>query len=224
MHRWIFLLLALILVVGCGTTSAEHATAPEQSFAQSRERFAESGERLVVRTASIEVTVDNPEERAAEVTALVEGLGGYISNSTTNEKSARLLVRVPSSELSGFLDSVSELGEEENRTVTGKDVTDSYSDLEAEIENLESMRDRLRDLLDRANDVEEVLKVERELTRVQTTLDSKLARKQRMATDIQLSAVTVSLPRVPEKRILGPLGLLYEGTKWLVVKLFVISH
>jgi len=44
-----------------------------------------------------------------------------------------------------------------------------------------------------------------------------------MDTDIRLSVVSISLSEPEPKRILGPLGLLYEGTKWLVIKLFVIS-
>ena len=94
---------------------------------------------------------------------------------------------------------------------------------QAEIDNLVALRDRLRVLLDKANNVKEVLSVEQELTRVQTRLDSLVGRKQRIDQDVALSAVNVSLTEAPEPRILGPFGLLYEGVKWISIKLFVIS-
>jgi len=46
-----------------------------------------------------------------------------------------------------------------------------------------------------------------------------------MREDIDFSAVDLHLaPREPGKkrRILGPLGYLYVGTKWFITKLFVI--
>jgi hypothetical protein len=73
--------------------------------------------------------------------------------------------------------------------------------------------------------VKDVLSVESELTRLQTDIDSIEGRLKRMDTDIQFSAVDVKLsPREPAKprRIVGPLGYLYVGTKWFITKLFVI--
>ncbi len=182
-----------------------------------------SRERRIIQSASSGVEVADLATGVANVQAIVAAKGGRISSSKIGETSATLLARVPAAHLSATLDELARLGEEKWRTTSSEDVTESYSDLEAEIENLRALRDRLRRLLDRATTVEEVLQVERELTRVQTRLDSLTARRTRMDSDVQLSALTVSLSVKPPRRILGPLGLLYEGTRWLVQKLFVIS-
>jgi hypothetical protein len=179
--------------------------------------------RMVVKSASIDVVVEDPGATASKIEDLVAALGGYLGSSSRREGWARLSVRVPAGDLDAFLEDVSSMGEERSRAVSGTDVTDSHADIQAEIANLKSLRDRLRLLLDRAAEVDEVLEVERELTRVQTALDSLEARRQRIELGVRLSEVSVSLSEPEPKRILGPLGLLYEGTKWLVIKMFVIS-
>jgi len=182
-----------------------------------------STERIIIRTGSIDVVVAEPAVTAARLTARVDQLGGYVSDSTEGEESVFLAARVPSAQLESFLDEVAEQGEVKNRSISAQDVTDTVSDLQAEIDNLVALRDRLRLLLDKAVKVEELLQVEKELTRVQTRLDALMGRKQRIDKDVALSAVNVSLTAEPEPRILGPLGLIYEGAKWVAIKLFVIS-
>lgn len=233
MRRSLWLLLIPALHLACTTNSQVERDAPNSmslaALGQTRGRMegdmmAEpSADRLIVRSASISLVVESQQEAISQIETRVGELNGRVNSSTVHGDSASLSVRVPSEELDAFLDELSTFGEETRRSVTGRDVTDAYSDTEAEIANLASLRDRLRALLARADKVEEVLKVERELTRVQTRLDSLMARKQRMTTNLELSAVSISLSERPPKRILGPLGLVYEGLKWLTIKLFVIS-
>jgi hypothetical protein len=193
-----------------GKAMAMSADAPAQS-------------RVIIRTGSIEVVVAEPEVTAAKLSASVDRLGGYVSDSTTGEKSVHLAARVPSEKLESFLDEVAGQGEVRSRSISAQDVTETVADLQAEIDNLVALRDRLRVLLDKAANVKEVLQVEQELTRVQIRLDSLMSHKQRIDKDVALSAVNVSLTAAPEPRILGPFGLLYEGMKWFAIKLFVIS-
>ena len=179
--------------------------------------------RMIVRTGSIEVDVEAPGDGSRLLIQQIEDVGGYVSDTRTTEDAVYLTARVPSTELETVLDGAAALGDEEHRAITGQDVTEAYSDIEAEIENLSALRDRLRVLLDKARNVEEVLSVERELTRVQTRLDSFEKRRRRMAQDVALSRVDITLNQLPEPRILGPVGLLYEGVKWVAIKLWVIS-
>jgi hypothetical protein len=184
---------------------------------------APAPDRMVIRTGSITVEVEEPEVSLALLTARIEQLGGYVADTTTGEEIVHLSARVPAGQLESFLDEVGALGEEKTRSLTGRDVSEEYADIEAELANLVALRDRLRTLLDRAEKVKEVLEVERELTRVQTRIDWITGRKERIEKDVALSQVSITLEQEPAPRILGPLGLLYEGGKWLAIKLFVIS-
>ena len=228
------LLLGLPGLLACSSTQAKEADYGARSRAASADTgfapamMSESGspapaQRVIIRTGSIVVEVPDLAIASAQLEARVDALGGYVEDSTATEEMIHLAARVPSAQLDAFLDEAAALGEERSRSVSGRDVTEEYADIGAELDNLLALRDRLRALLDKAQNVEEILKVERELTRVQTRIDSLTGRKERIEKDVALSMVSVTLQKKPEPRILGPLGLLYEGGKWLAIKLFVIS-
>lgn len=233
MTRTLLAALAWMMMLGCATAAPKLQPGSGESAGMSRVRMdaapslaaepAVSASRMILRTGSIEVVVPVPEETARRLTTEIGAFGGFVSDSTESEDSVHIAARVPSVQLETFLDAVAAFGQEEKRTLTGQDVTDAHADLQAEVDNLRSLRDRLRTLLDKARTVKEVLEVERELTRVQTRLDWLTGRLQRMEKDVAMSRVDIYLSMKPEKRILGPLGLLYEGVKWCAIKLWVIS-
>src|SRR5438552_17552 len=185
-----------------------------------------TGSRLLISTASIEVIVASVPEAVEHVIEIVKGAGGYVRESVTEKDGdARLKLRIPAMRLADVLDQLARLGEEKRRHVSSEEVTERVGDLNAELANKKALRDRLRAVLARAKDVKDVLSVENELARVQTEIDSLEGRLKRMREDIDFSAVDLHLaPREPGKkrRILGPLGYLYVGTKWFITKLFVI--
>ena len=74
-------------------------------------------------------------------------------------------------------------------------------------------------LLGKADDVSDVLAVEKELTRVQSEIESMQARFDRLKSEIELSVLTVTLER---ERILGPLGYIGYGVWWAFSKLFIV--
>lgn len=99
------------------------------------------------------------------------------------------------------------------------DVTEQYSDLDTRLRNNLALRERLQQLLHRASDVEDVLAIEKELSRIQSEIETMQARFDRLKSEVELSALSVNLQR---KRILGPLGYAGYGLGWAFSKLFVI--
>jgi hypothetical protein len=117
------------------------------------------------------------------------------------------------------MDAVAKLGSEESRSVTAVDVTDQYADLDTRLRNDQALRGRLQELLSRAKDVEDVLAIEKELTRIQSEIETRQGQLDRLKTEVALSGLSVSLDR---KRVLGPLGYLGYGLVWGISKLFVL--
>lgn len=114
-----------------------------------------------------------------------------------------------------------------SRHVKGEDVTEQYVDIETRLKNNLALRDRFRELLAKARDVKDVLAIESELNRVQSEIDSMEARMRVLKDQVQMSTIRVSLrQQEPPKpaTIYGPLGYLYKGAEWFVVKLFVIRE
>jgi hypothetical protein len=107
----------------------------------------------------------------------------------------------------------------ESRSTFASDVTEQHADLSTRLANNLALRDRLKLLLDRAQDVEDVLAIERELTRVQSEVETMQASHERLDSQIALSELSVGLER---RQILGPLGYVAYGLWWGISKLFVI--
>jgi hypothetical protein len=185
-------------------------------------------DKLLVRSASLAVEVESVPAAAARAEAIVTAAGGELSASSLGKDGpAHLSLRVPAASLAPVLDQLAALGKELRRSVSTQDVTEGVRDLEAELANARALRDRLRALLARAEGVKDVLAVETELARIQTRIDTLEGRLAATRRDVALSAVELELspdPAVKPRRILGPLGLLWVGTTWVIEKLFVIRY
>jgi len=182
------------------------------------------GDRLLVKTASMTLSVPALPAATESVLRIVRESEGYVQDTMVEKDSfARLHLRVPAERLVPVLDDLARLGTEKNRHISSEDVTEQVADMEAELTNKRMLRDRLRALLDRAKDVKDVLAVETELNRLQTEIDFIEGRLKRMRGDIQYSVINLELRPAPREQILGPLGYLYVGAKWVITKLFVIQ-
>lgn len=180
--------------------------------------------RLMVKNASMGLQADDVRVAVDSVKKIVETSGGYLMESNTyGNNNVHMRFGVPSSLLEKTLDSISKIGVETGRSISAEDVTDQVVDMEAELSNRKILRDKLRALLSKAKDVKDVLAVETELTRIQTEIDSIEGRLKKMKENISFSKVSISISPKKKEEILGPLGYVYVGVKWLVTKLFVIQ-
>lgn len=177
--------------------------------------------RMVVRSGVLVVSVVSPADAAADVERLVTEAGGFVEDSIeTRDSSATLYCRVPAPQLDAIMRAIGGLGKERRRSLSAADVTDQYADLETRLRNGLALRDRLRQLLGRAVKVEDVLAIEKELNRLQSEVETLQARFDRLQSQVELSALSVTLER---RRILGPLGYVLYGVWWTVSKLFVLD-
>jgi hypothetical protein len=221
-YRTIVALVVATFAIACASVDkSRQAESVAQGYASAdRTQEYASAERKMVRSGDLAVSVDAPEETSTDVERLVKQAGGFVERSTTTKESnVWLHCRVPAPQLNQTMDAIAALGDEERRSVSAADVTEQYSDLETRLRNNLALRERLQQLLSRATDVEDVLAIEKELNRIQSTIETMQARFDRLKSEVELSALSVTLKR---KRILGPLGYAGYGLWWALSKLFVI--
>lgn len=175
-------------------------------------------DRMTVRTGEQLVVVDSPVNAARRVEQMVREAGGYLERSSGGtDGDVRVEGRVPAVQLDSIMGGVAALGAERRRHVTGADVTDQYTDLEARLHSAIALRDRLQQLLDRAATLNEVLTLEKEIARLQIDIDALQARIAQLKSRAVLASLAVSLER---KRVYGPLTQVGQGVVWVVSKLF----
>ena len=102
---------------------------------------------------------------------------GYIAEESTtgspgSQRSMHWKMRVPVDQFESFVQKVVALGELERNRRTSQDVTEQYYDIEARIKNKKAEEKSLTKILDeRTGKLEDVLKIETELSRVRGEIE-----------------------------------------------------
>ncbi len=215
MRRWICLFasaLTLAAMTGCATVRASSvASAPEMPPADGMERH-------ISYTADLTVGVRDIPESVAAAQQVFRDAGAQVDRQSSGDLRAAIHARVPPDRFDQTLLKLERLGEVRYRRVGEEDLTDPIVDVRARLKNLESLRDRLRGLLARAEKIDEILAIERELTRVQSELDSMAARMEALGARVKWSEVDLTLER---KAVPGPVGFVLQWAWRAVEKLFV---
>ncbi len=171
-------------------------------------------DRMVIYDISYSMESEEPDSVIESIKTLTNSYKGYIINSGKNN----IRIRIPSNNSSGIIKDIEYLAEVIDKNISGKDVTEEYSDLEIKIDNIEKARKRYLELLAKAENVSAALKVEKELERLQRELDLLKGREKRMGHLVEYVTIDVNVKKGIKP---GPLGYIvvgfYKAIKWLFV-------
>ncbi|MCP4138799.1 MAG: DUF4349 domain-containing protein [Chloroflexi bacterium] len=204
MKRYLLAMLAVIvLLTGCAGAASD-SYVMEESFAPEMDSIAmeapaapmmdeesrnTSGssveaaqqERLVIKNADLSITVDDPEEKIAAISALADSMGGHVVNSHTYQDYAdsgarvpegNITIRVPSEDLDEALEEIKADVEEVNsENVSGEDVTDQYVDLQSRLKAKKAAEEKLLEIMAQAATTEETLAVYSQLQVIQSDIE-----------------------------------------------------
>jgi hypothetical protein len=162
----------------------------------------QSQERVILRDASLSITVHDVPAKIDTISAMASEMGGWVVTSNTSTRGeliyGNINIRIPAERLDEGL-SIIKTGVEKvnSETVNGRDVTQQYIDLNSRLTNLEAAESQLQTLMDRAANVEEVLDVHAELVRVRGEIESIRGQLQYFDEASAFSSVSVTLSPVP---------------------------
>jgi hypothetical protein len=128
--------------------------------------------RKIIYDAQVDLVVDSVDPVFRKVGTLVQDARGYIAEQSVagspgSLRSMRWRIRVPAERFESLVDSVVSLGELERNSRTSQDITEQFYDIEARIKNKKVEEQTLNKILqERSGKLEDVLKVEVELSRV----------------------------------------------------------
>jgi hypothetical protein len=187
-------------MVGLSNSDKSSSTPPAE--AQVGEKVEAPGEpaktaRKIIYDARIEMVVDSLSGTEQAISALVNEHDGFLaesnqSSTTASQRRGTWRVRVPVEQFDAFVTAVARLGEVRENHVGSQDVTEEYIDLEARIRNKREEEKRLiKHLADSTGKLEEILAVEKELSRVRGEVEQMEGRLRVMANRSELSTVTI---------------------------------
>lgn len=155
-------------------------------------------DRMVVKNSNLSLMVkDVVAVQKAIIDKAVE-LGGYmVSSNVSNPQdaaSATVTVRVPANRLKDTLDYFRGLAVKVvSENLDGVDITDQYSDNEAQLAILNTTKNKFEEILDKATQVEDILTVQREIVNLQTQIDQIKGQQKYYQQDANFTKITMYL-------------------------------
>ena len=222
----ILLILGLVLATGCAAAPPpmpEEAPpypsvsppAPEKGYFDEDQSRPSGGEyteatvdRKIVKTGYLTLEVEDIVEAMDEVAGIAGELNGYVVSSNKHEDddriSGRVSIRVPAERFDEAFDRLRQLAVDvPYESTDSRDVTEEYTDLEAQLHNLEATEAQYLALLEKAETVEDILNVQRELSNVRGEIERIKGRMQYLERTSDMSLIEVNLQ---ETKPLGETG------------------
>jgi len=214
--KYLRMIFFIFLLAGCSSQGMRESSVAQTENASFDGTGGQNGteSRIIIKNASIRMTVDVPADVSGKIIKLCEKQGGYVVSSSES----RITLRIKSADFSRMIDLISKLGEVDSKRIYSRDVTESYLDSKIRLENKVKSRERYLQLLKKAENVTAAVRIERELERLNGEIESFKGKLKRMKHLSDFSTITVVITK---KNKPGPLGYIFWGAYKIVKWLFV---
>lgn len=184
-------------------------------------------ERLIIKNGQLSMVVEDVRAGAEWIGNWAQQKGGFLVSSNIYDEydspRADVTVRVPVDVFDEGVEELKAVGEVKSENVTGRDVTEEFVDLDAQVKNLKATEEQFLSIMRQATKIADVLAVQRELTSVRSQIDRIQGRMNYLQKSAQLSTLTVhlstdpeSLPVVDEDDSWKPIATIKDAARSLV--------
>jgi hypothetical protein len=177
-------------------------TSPRVDVAQGGTYAAESvpsdGERMIVRTADMNLVVKDVTQTLDSIAQLATKYEGFVVSSQVSgeEQDMRgwISIRVVDDKLDQSLAEIRNLAVRvKSESTSGQDVTEQYMDLDARLSNAEATEKQYLELLNKATAVEDILKIYQSLSQVRQDIEQIKTQMLYLERTSSMSLISVSL-------------------------------
>jgi len=216
----VILILGLVLSTGCaakespvpatppwvssvspmaGGASKNYASEAASSYAPAESDSA-GVDRKIVKNGYMTLEVNDITEAITGIARVANGLGGYVvSSNKQGDKDityGQISIRVPSDRFDEAFNQLRKLAVNvPNESTNSQDVTEQYTDLQAQLRNLEATEAQYLELLKKAEKVEDILAVQRELSNVRGQIEQVKGRIQYLERTSDMALIEVNLQK-----------------------------
>ncbi len=178
---------------------------------------ANVSDRMIIRTVSMSVVVEDTDVMLAEIQNLVKANGGYVAASNRwlsgEQAYASVTLRVPADKLEAVLGVLRDNSiTVENESSSGDDVTEEYVDVSARLRNLEATEEELLALLTEVRknrgSAEDILAIHNRITELRSEIESLKGRQQYLERSAALATINIEIRPKPQP------GTIVEPTAW----------
>lgn len=150
-------------------------------------------DRMIIKTGRVKLTVSNITLAYQQLVDLALRFNGYVHSSNGFKGDATVELRIPSSRFEEAMLMVQQIGRVESVSISTQDVTEQVIDLRSRLNASRALESRLLQLLDKAVTVDDVLKIEDQLTRVRADIERMEAQLKRLIGKVEYASIVVEL-------------------------------
>lgn len=167
-------------------------------------------DRMVVEETNLSLQVEDVSDSIQQIKNKAQILGGFMVNANLSRpqesSSGYISIRVPSSKSEEMLNYLRENSVQVvSENLNGYDVTDAYTDIDAKLQTLLSTKAKFEAFMLKAETIDEILRVQSELLRLQDQIDAQVGQKKYLEDvsssvkiTVYLSTDEYSLPYAPD--------------------------
>lgn len=163
----------------------------------------EGSQQRIIKQAELDLLVGSVKETHTSLQDIAKTHGGFVRDASLFERNDKTLygqavLRVEVGRFEEALQAIRDLSlNVERERLTGTDVTEQFSDMEAQLKNARAEEQAYLALLNRAGSVADLLEVQRELSNVRGRIEMFEGRLKYLADQTDLATITVSLSEKP---------------------------
>ena len=172
------------------------APAPKQSQTTSQK---------IIKTGNLRFETQELEKTHQKILAAVQKANGYVQHDNTgknyNSQYHNLTVRVPSEKFDAVIQAISDgVSFFEEKTISQRDVTEEFVDLNARLKAKRTLEKRYLELLSKAKNVKEILEIERELSKIREEIEAREGRLHYLQSQVSESTITIYFYKISSER------------------------
>jgi len=160
--------------------------------------------RKIIYTGNVDLVVPDLDAATQKLEKLVEEHRGFVSHSDVHgtkgeRRTATWTIRVPVEEYQAVKEALPKLGEMISIRTDSQDISEEYYDLEARLKNKQVEEKRLLEHLQKSTGkLEEILAVEKELSRVREEIERFQGRLNKLSNLASLTTITVTVQEIKD--------------------------
>ncbi|MCL1816505.1 MAG: DUF4349 domain-containing protein [Clostridiales bacterium] len=166
--------------------------------------------RMVVTSAQFRIQTDDFNGTMRRLEQKIAVSGSYMQQSDSRASTeyraayASMTIRVPATLYGDFKNFLTDLAELDSLVEQGEDVTVQYYDTEARLKVLQAQETRIKTFIAESKDLDEIFKIERELTRISTEIEQLTTVKNRLDNLTAYATVYVEINEITELKTIEP--------------------
>jgi hypothetical protein len=149
--------------------------------------------RKLIKSARIRIRVENLQEAAAAVEALLERRQAYASNSSMRDNFGNYTLKIPSVHYESVLREIENIGRVLHRSESVEDATLRYYDLDGRLNTRLELLKTFQSYLGKAANIDEIMTVEKRIAELQQEIDWYGSRMTELSHLIDYATVNLDL-------------------------------